>query len=44
MVNSLLNAWVKEFCLPIGFEFLTEQPVIVDDDGNIVEEEGEETW
>lgn len=30
--------------LPIGFEFLTEQPVILDDDGNIVEEEGEETW
>ncbi len=30
--------------LPIGFEFLTEQPVILDDDGNIIEEEGEETW
>jgi putative tricarboxylic transport membrane protein len=30
--------------LPIGFEFITEQPVILDDDGNIVEQEGEETW
>jgi putative tricarboxylic transport membrane protein len=30
--------------LPVGFEFLTEPTVIIDDDGEIVEEEGEETW